>query len=62
LVLSVVFPEIFADEGVSLISIAEGREMCEKQGLNYDDFNIYKFCIDVGWKSHLSGAFLELYR
>ena len=62
LVLAVVFPELFADEGLQLISIAEAKEICNKKGLNYEDFNIYKFCIDTGWKSHLSGAFLELYR
>jgi hypothetical protein len=62
LIIAAVYPEIFSDTDVLLISITDAKKMCGKKGWNYDDFNIYKFCSDRGWGNHMSGAFLELYK
>jgi hypothetical protein len=62
LVIAASYPEILEDEGIKLISIAESVEICKKDRLNFEDFNIYKFCVDRRWNRHLSEAFLEMYQ
>jgi hypothetical protein len=62
IIMAVSYPEIFDGDGIRLISIADGKEICKREGLDFEDFNIYKFCGERQWTRHLSEAFLELYK
>lgn len=62
IIISTPYPDVLAECGVRLISIAEGERMCKQNGWNFDGFNIYHFCSKTNWKKHLSLAFLELYK
>jgi hypothetical protein len=62
LVLGVCYPDVFEDEkDVRLISIGEAKELCFSMALNYEDFNIYKFAAERGWRSSFVDAFRKLY-
>lgn len=57
IVLSVCYPEIFADDkNVTLISIADAQQM-----MDITEHNIYKFCWDRNWKKPLEEAYREMY-
>jgi hypothetical protein len=54
-VLAVCYPELFPGE--NCISLAEGQKLC-----NPDRHNIFKYCIDKGWKDkEIKYAYAELY-
>lgn len=55
--LAVCFPEVFEDDNVKLISIAEA----ELLDSNHDKYNIYKWCWDRNWSKSLLEAFKEMY-
>jgi hypothetical protein len=61
IIIAACYPEIFDEDYVTLISIGEARMLCINSGKNFDDFNIYKFCIDNNWSSSLIDAFRKLY-
>jgi hypothetical protein len=62
IILGVCYPEIFEDDhDVKLISIHESKEMCSRANIDYENFNIYKFCIDRNWKRSLIDAFRKMY-
>jgi hypothetical protein len=56
LILAVCYPEVFEDEGVDLISIAEASMLD-----NPDKYNIYKFMTDHNWRRHIIEAYREMY-
>lgn len=56
-VIAACFPEVFQDEGVELISIAEAKLIFG----NIDAFQIYKAMWDWNWKGSLMNAFKKLY-
>lgn len=56
IVLAVCYPEVFEDENVELISIAEAQMM-----MDISELNIYKKMWDWNWKWSLADAFRRLY-
>jgi len=56
LVLAVCYPEVFTDENVRLISIAEAKTL-EK---NMDKHNVYKFMMDRNWTGRLVDAYRKM--
>jgi hypothetical protein len=56
IVLAVCYPEVFEDEGVELLSIAEAQMM-----MDISELNIYKKMWDWNWKWSLADAFRRLY-
>ena len=62
LVIGVSYPEIFEDEpDVKMISIADAKNLCEKIGIPYASFDIYKFAAERGWKTSFADAFRKMY-
>jgi GT2 family glycosyltransferase len=59
LVLAVCYPEVFEDDGLPLISIAEAEAIMGKSAV--DEQNIYKFCWDRNWKKPLAAAYKEMF-
>lgn len=57
LVLAPCYPDVFADEGLPMISLAEAKSLNSK----IDDENIYKFMIDYNWQTKLIDAFRKKY-
>jgi len=53
LVLAPSYPEVFEDDDVKMISLAEAMKIDKKN----EDHNIYKFMIDSNWKGKLVDAF-----
>lgn len=56
LTLAVCYPDVFEDEGVKLISIAEAQ-LIEK---DMDKHNVYKFMMDNHWSEHLVDAYRRM--
>lgn len=56
LVVASCFPDIFLDDDVEQISIAEAKQRTE-----IDFLNIYRWCIDHDWKGELIHAFEKMY-
>lgn len=57
IILATCYPDIFADEDVTQISIAEAHEIFQ----DLSQFNIYKFMIDNNWKQSVSDAYRKMY-
>jgi GT2 family glycosyltransferase len=57
LTLAVCYPEVFEDEGVRLISIAEAYSI----GVDKDKHNVYKFMTDRGWTESLVEAYRKMW-
>lgn len=55
--LAVCYPEVFEDEDVKLISIAEAKNMMG----NIDEQNIYRKMIDWGWRGSIVDAYKKLH-
>jgi SAM-dependent methyltransferase len=58
LVLSVCFPEVFKDDNLKLISIADAKNIL---GERYEDSNLYKHLWSIDNKKHLVEAMLEFW-
>jgi len=56
LILAVCYPEVFKDDGVELISIAEAGMLGD-----HSELNIYKKMWDWGWKDSLENAYRRMY-
>jgi hypothetical protein len=57
LVLAVCYPEVFMDDGVKMISIAEARTMIT----DIETQNIYAWCEANNWTGPLTDAFRKMY-
>lgn len=55
IVLSVCYPEVFEDEGLELISIADAKLMLADE--DFQKHNIYRYMIDQGWTGRLVDAY-----
>lgn len=58
IIISACYPEVFAESGVKIISIADSAALVP----NKDDLNIYKFMIDHSWKKTVEEAYRGLYQ
>jgi hypothetical protein len=62
IIIAVCYPELFEDEkDITLISIGEAKSICNSSGLDYESFNIYKWCIDHNWQSNIIEAYKQRY-
>lgn len=59
LILAVCYPEVFKQDGLKLISIAEAKQIL---GPRYDESSIYKQLWDRDWKGTLAEGMLEICR
>jgi hypothetical protein len=57
LILAVCYPEVFEDEGIPLISIAEALQKFN----DLSRWSIYAFMANHNWKKQVSEAYLEMY-
>lgn len=57
LTIACAYPEVFEDDEVKLISIAEAELMFG----NLDTFNVYKFMAENNWKESIVEAFKQMY-
>jgi beta-1,4-mannosyl-glycoprotein beta-1,4-N-acetylglucosaminyltransferase len=56
--LALCFPEVFRDEDVTVISIADAKLLV---GGKYDDYSLYRWCWDNNWKGSMVDAMTEFY-
>lgn len=57
IILATCYPDVFKDEGVTQISIAEAAARLG----NIENHNVYKFMAERNWKSSIKDAYRKLY-